>query len=273
MGARLKMSARQARRVLQLLEGERLVEKEMLNVGVDGRLTKKRQRDESETKVPVAPNEIYWYVDLRKFCDVIRWRVHLMRETLKKRETAATRVSPASARKEQNRTEQNRTPVGRSVGRSVDGAARRARRANVAVARVGRRSRSDAAGARRSLAAWTPCGTPSSAPSASAPRRRTRRSSKRNWTRLSRCGMTRRAPKAREDRGDASDGEKRSRPAQVSDWRENPRGPRRRAARELRGLEPHRPLRAADAPRREGPPEQPTVREPKRRRQGHPRVL
>ena len=93
MAARLRMSARQARRVLQLLEGERLVEHELLNVGQDGSLVKRtRHEDEEEEKKrpPPAPSEIYWYIDLRKFCDVVRWRVHVMRETLKGREGEAT---------------------------------------------------------------------------------------------------------------------------------------------------------------------------------------
>ena len=92
MAARLRMSARQARKILQLLEGERLIEQELLNVGQDGSLVKKKRLDDDDErrKIPPAPSEIYWYVDLRKFCDVVRWRVHVMRETLKAREKQAT---------------------------------------------------------------------------------------------------------------------------------------------------------------------------------------
>ena len=100
MGRRLRMSARQARKLLQLLEGERLVDFEVLDVGADGKLKKKELKhahevgqagDAKSTGVaPPAANEIYWYVDLARFTDVIRWRVHTMRETIRKRESAAT---------------------------------------------------------------------------------------------------------------------------------------------------------------------------------------
>ena len=43
MGRRLRMSARQARKLLQLLEGERLVDFEVLDVGADGKLKKKKK--------------------------------------------------------------------------------------------------------------------------------------------------------------------------------------------------------------------------------------
>ena len=100
MGRRLRMSARQARKLLQLLEGERLVDFEVLDVGADGKLKKKKKDLGHEigkagdagrkSPAPPAANEIYWYVDLARFVDVIRWRVHTMRETIRKRESAAT---------------------------------------------------------------------------------------------------------------------------------------------------------------------------------------
>ena len=103
MGRRLRMSARQARKLLQLLEGERLVDFEVLDVGADGKLKKKKKElgheigkaGDAGPKVPAPPaaNEIYWYVDLARFVDVIRWRVHTMRETIRKRECRHSRIN------------------------------------------------------------------------------------------------------------------------------------------------------------------------------------
>ncbi|KAJ1460429.1 hypothetical protein M885DRAFT_509402 [Pelagophyceae sp. CCMP2097] len=108
MGPRLHMSQRQARAVMQLLEGERLVSSETLVVA-PGEAQKKRElvgpggggadcHSDRKSQAPVAfggqqapkSQEVYWYVDLRKLCDVVRWRVHVMRERLQSKEKLAT---------------------------------------------------------------------------------------------------------------------------------------------------------------------------------------
>ena len=68
MGKRLRMSAKQARKCLQLLEIEKLVDFEILDIGADGQLKKKRKREEiipigggrPQAPPPPQANEVYW---------------------------------------------------------------------------------------------------------------------------------------------------------------------------------------------------------------------
>jgi len=66
----------------------------VLDVGADGRLKKKKRveldpEDIKRGRRPPAPlaNEIYWYIDLRRFADVARWRCHRVREARRRRGT------------------------------------------------------------------------------------------------------------------------------------------------------------------------------------------
>lgn len=70
MGRRLHMSERQARRAMQYLEQERLVR--------------------SETVSDSKKSDVYWYVDLAMFRDVVKYRLHLTRKGAGENERRAT---------------------------------------------------------------------------------------------------------------------------------------------------------------------------------------
>jgi len=68
MARRVRMSAKQVRGWLQFLEGQRLVKNEALAVTTKAETTKQKQI-------------VYWYVDLRHFVEVVRYRSTLLVET------------------------------------------------------------------------------------------------------------------------------------------------------------------------------------------------
>ncbi|KAJ8600886.1 hypothetical protein CTAYLR_006973 [Chrysophaeum taylorii] len=75
MSRRLAMSEKQARRALQFLQNEGLVSHEVAA---------------TEEKKGGHKKQIYWYCDFQKARDVVKFRLHLLKENVKEKERAAS---------------------------------------------------------------------------------------------------------------------------------------------------------------------------------------